>query len=404
MSYRERTIRNALSKISDNFKVVLLTGMRQVGKTTFLRRIIGKDRKYVTLDNPKDLLLAKEEPDFFFQTYPPPLFIDEIQYAPELFVYIKMLTDNSDRHGLIWLSGSQQFSLMKGITESLAGRVVILEMLGFSIYELEGKGELQKPFLPSSKPPLILEKKNIAETFEIIWKGSYPAMSGKDNDQWSNFYSSYVKTYLERDVRQIINVGNEKDFIKFLGAAAARTAQELNLADIARNVEIAPNTAKAWLSVLESSGVIYLLKPYYKNITKRTIKKPKIYFTDTGLAAYLTSWSTPETLARGAMSGAFFETFVIMEIIKSYYHNGKYPSLYFYRDNVQTEIDLLIEQDGLLYPIEIKKTSNPKKSDVSAFDKLAKDEKIIGYGTLVCLTDNPRPLTDKANAISIWDL
>jgi predicted AAA+ superfamily ATPase len=204
-------------------------------------------------------------------------------------------------------------------------------------------------------------------------------------------------------VRQLANISNEADFIKFLSVVAARTAQELNIADIARNVDIAPNTAKAWLSILESSGVIYQLKPYYKNITKRLIKKPKLYFTDTGLCAYLCAWNSPESLEKGAMSGAIFETFVVMEIIKSYHHNGKYPSFYFYRDNAQTEIDLLIEQDGLLYPIEIKKTANPQKADIHTFAKLAESCN-TGYGTLICMTDWARPLTENANAISIWDI
>ncbi|MDR2870447.1 MAG: ATP-binding protein [Deferribacteraceae bacterium] len=403
MTYMERTLKDTILKLSDNFKVLLITGMRQVGKTTILRQLSSDGRVYVTLDNAKDLVMAKDEPEFFFQTYPAPVLIDEIQYAPELFSHIKMLADNAHSYGLVWMTGSQQFQLMKGVTESLAGRVVILELLGYSIYEREGLGRQQKPFIPLPKPPAILKKRELKETYEIIWRGSFPEMASKDIDVWSNFYSSYIKTYIERDVRQIANVSNEADFIKFLSVVAARTAQELNITDIARNVDIAPNTAKAWLSILESSGIVYLLKPYYKNISKRLIKKPKLYFTDTGLCSYLCSWNSPESLEKGAMSGAIFETFVIMEIIKSHYHNGKYPAFYFYRDNAQTEIDLLIEQDGLLHPIEIKKTANPRKADIQAFEKLAESSN-TGYGTIICMTDKARPLTENANAISIWDI
>ena len=403
MKYKNRTLKDIILKVSKNFKIVLITGMRQVGKTTIFKQICENNRKYVTLDNPKDLLMAKEEPEFFISTYKSPILIDEVQYAPELFPYLKMIADSSDKYGQIWMTGSQQFSLMKGVSESLAGRVVILNLLGFSIYEREGKGELQKAFLPSKKPPSIINKKSLQKTFDIIWQGSYPEIISKDADMWANFYASYVKTYIERDVRQITNVGNETDFMKFLSVVAARTGQELNIADIARNVDIAPNTARAWLSILETSGIVYLLKPYFKNVTKRLIKKPKLYFMDTGLCAYLTSWNSSEALEKGAMNGAFFETFVITEIIKSYHHNGKFPSLYYYRDNMQTEIDLLIEQNGKFYPIEIKKTSNPNKSGVATFDKFASIDP-VEYGTLICLTDNIRPLTDKANAISIWDI
>ena len=227
-----------------------------------------------------------------------------------------------------------------------------------------------------------------------------------DNNEinWHAFYSSYVRTYLERDVRQLIKVGDNMTFLKFLKVVAARTAQELNVADIARNVEIAPNTAKSWLSILEASGVIYMLQSYYNNVSKRAIKKAKLYFTDTGLCAYLSEWNTSEALAAGAMNGAFFETFVISEILKSYYHNGINPSLYYYRDNTGAEIDLLISANGFLYPVEIKQTSNPNKDMIKNFNVLKSLKQNIGYGTIICLTDKARPLDENANAISIWDI
>ncbi|MDR1418346.1 MAG: ATP-binding protein [Endomicrobium sp.] len=403
MIYKERTLQKIVLEASKSFKTILLTGMRQIGKTTLFQHVGKNNRRYVSLDNPKDLLLAKEEANFFFQTYKPPVFIDEIQYAPELFKYVKMYVDNSDKKGTIWMTGSQQYSLMKGITESLAGRIAIINMLGLSIYERANKGAVQKPFIPTSTPACVLEKKDLSETYRIIWKGSFPELDSESDDKWSLFYSSYVQSYIERDVRQIINIGNVSSFIRFLSVVASRTGQELNITDIAKDVEISPNTAKQWISILETSGIVYLLKPYYKNIAKRFIKKPKLYFTDTGLCAYLASWNIPKSLETGAMSGAFFETFVISEIIKSYHHNGLFPSLYYYRDSNQIEIDLLIEINGKFHPIEIKKTSNPNKNDIHSFEKFAKIEK-TGYGSLICLTDRPRPLTENANSVSIWDI
>jgi len=402
--YRQRTLKHTIENSSDDFKAILICGMRQIGKTTFLKNLCKKNRTYVTLDNPSDLLMAKKEPQFFFQTYKPPVLIDEIQYAPEIFPYIKMLVDNSDDKGLVWMTGSQQFLLMNGVSESLAGRLAIFDMLGFSLYERQGIAEEQKPFLPSPEVTPKLKRQDLKETFKTIWQGTFPQIALGKESQWQVFYNSYLRTYLERDVRQLLKVGDQMTFLKFLKVVAARTAQELNITDIARNVDIAPNTAKSWLSILEASGVIYLLQPYFNNISKRVTKKPKLYFTDTGLCAYLTEWNTPETLEVGAMSGAFFETFVVMEILKSYLHNGKTPSFYYYRDNSGVEIDLIISTDGVLYPIEIKKTSNPNSEMIKHFKVFGGTPHEIGYGSLICLTDRARPLNENANSISLWDI
>jgi hypothetical protein len=402
-TYKDRTVSRFLEDASRHFKVVLLTGMRQVGKTTCLKNISEAGRRSVSLDDPQILSLAKNEPHLFFERFRLPLFIDEIQYAPELFPYIKMLVDSGGEPGQIWLSGSQQYAMMKNITESLAGRVAIVDMFGFSIYERDGKALLQKPFLPSARPPALLTRRDVTETYEIIWQGAFPQMVHSAPDQWNLFYSSYVKTYLERDVRQIINIGDETAFLRFMSVIAARTAQTLTLADIADSSDITVKTAERWLSVLLASGVVYLLKPYFSNVSKRFSKSPKLYFTDTGLCAYLTEWTSPQTLEAGAMSGAFFETFVISEIVKSYCHNGKSPNLYYYRDSNNVEIDLLISQDGLLYPIEIKKTASPKKDDVKAFNTLAKIAD-VGYGVLICQVREHLPLTDSVSAISIWEM
>jgi len=395
--------------MSGKFKVLLINGPRQIGKTTLLKNIQntpqgrnGK-RKYVSLDNPQDLLKAKTDPKGFLDTYAPPCIIDEIQYAPELFPYIKIIADNTGKHALYWLTGSQQYNLMQSITESLAGRVVIIDMLGFSIYERDGKGDKQKPFLPSPEPARILRRRNSADTFKIIWQGSYPDVINTDAEHLEAFYDSYIRTYIERDVRQIINIGNEVKFITFLKVAAARTGQELNLADIARNVDMDPKTADKWLSVLKTSGLVYLLQPYFRNITKRLTKHPKLYFMDTGLAAYLAGWTTPKSLEAGISSGAFFETFVITEILKSYYHNGKNPNLNFFRDSDGNEIDLLIYQNGKYFPIEIKKHGTPGSDDIKAFRTFARNE-TLGYGCEICLVPDLQPLSPNAMAMPVWDI
>jgi predicted AAA+ superfamily ATPase len=330
--------------------------------------------------------------------------VDEVQYAPALFSQIKLLADRSDRRGDFWLTGSQQFSLMQNVTETLAGRVAIFELHGFSIYEREGLGVEQKPYLPAPSPAAVLRRRNLAETYETIWKGSLPEVALNDNSFRSLYYSSYIKTYIERDVRQLINIGNVQGFYNFLRLLAARTAQELNLSDIAASVGIAFNTAKSWISVLETSGLIFLLRPYSGNFSKRIVKRAKCYFLDTGLCAYLTSWPTPETLEGGAMSGAIFETFVISEIIKSHRHNGLDTMFYFYRDSNMAEIDLLIEQSGMLQPIEIKKSASPKKEMLKHFDAIHALDKPRGHGSLICLTDTPLALLPDVTAHSIWDI
>jgi len=357
----------------------------------------------VTLDNKADLVFAKKDPKGFLETYSPPVIIDEIQYAKELFPCIKMQADASDECGQVWMTGSQQYNMMENVTESLAGRVIIIDMLGLSIYERQGIGLKQKPFLPSATPPAKLKRRNIPDTFKIIWQGSYPDVVYRDEKSRKDFYDSYVRTYLERDVKQLINVGDEIAFLTFLKVAAARTGQELNIADIAKDVGISHPTAKKWLSVLQASGIIYLLQPYFKNVTKRLVKSPKMYFLDTGLAAYLAGWTTSEALETGISSGAFFETFAISEIIKSYWHNGEKPNLHFFRDEKGNEIDLLIYQNGKHYPIEIKKHATPDRSDVSAFKIFAKLEK-LGFGCEICLTSEPQPLSPETMAISVWDI
>ncbi len=401
--YLQRTLEAFFRKVQHQFPVLLVTGPRQVGKTTFLQHLGTKQRRYVTLDDPMTCRAAKEEPALFLQRFPPPVVIDEIQYAPELLPYIKMAVDTDRSPGMFWLTGSQQFHVMKGVSESLAGRVGILNLLGFSRRELiKAAGA---PFLPN---PAAIQRRlkntsslGLKETYACIWRGAYPAIALKKNADWDFFYRSYVQTYLQRDVRDLARVGDEMAFLRFLRAAAARTGQLLNMADLARDADVAPNTAKHWLSILQTSGIAYLLEPFHKNVTKRLVKAPKLYLLDTGLVSYLTEWSSPETLEAGAMSGPILETWVITEILKSYWHNGKHAPLYYYRDKDKKEIDLLIYQDGTLYPLECKKTAAPGSETVRHFSALEKLGLPVGPGGVICLTPQALPLTKNFQSIPL---
>lgn len=403
--YISRTLDAFIKKATGQFPVLLLTGARQVGKTTLLRHASKDSRTYVTLDDPLVLSLAQTDPALFFQRFLPPLLIDEIQYAPNLLPYIKMEVDKNRNPGLFWLTGSQQFHLMKGISESLAGRVGVINLLGFSRTELAGHGGDSRPFLPTPDDIDRRTKKggklSLKALYRLIWRGSFPAIAMNDDLDRDLFYSSYIQTYLQRDIRDLARVGDEMTFLRFLRAAAARTGQILNMTELARDADIAPNTAKNWLSILHASGLVYLLEPYHTNVTKRLGKTPKLYFLDTGLCAYLTEWSSPETLEAGAMSGAILETWILAEILKGYWHNGRHAPFYYYRDKDQKEIDLLIIQDGTIYPLEFKKTASPAKDDVRHFQTLEKFKMPIGPGGVICVSEQFLPLTPSASSIPI---
>lgn len=404
--YVPRTLEPAIIKAAEQFIVVLLTGARQVGKTTLLRQLSHGTRTYVTLDDPLVLSLAKTDPALFMQRFPPPVLIDEIQYAPELLPYIKMAADRAGQPGLFWLTGSQQFHLMQGVSESLAGRVAVLHLLGLSRRELLGQGLDAPPFLPT--PAEIAHRSaqgsrlTLRELYWRIWRGALPAMALNDLVDRDLFYSSYVQTYLQRDVRALAKVGDELAFLRFLRAAAARTGQLLNLTDLARDADVVPNTAKSWLSILLTSEIVYLLEPYHSNLSQRLVKAPKLYFLDTGLAAYLTEWASPETLEAGALSGPILETWIVAELLKSYWHNGRRPPFYFYRDKDHREIDLLLIQDGITYPLEIKKTASPGREDVRHFAALERLGMSIGPGGVICLAEQWLPLTASAQSIPAW--
>ncbi|MDR1040839.1 MAG: ATP-binding protein [Deltaproteobacteria bacterium] len=399
--YQPRTIEKRICEISALFPVLLVTGARQVGKTTLLRHLAGETRRYVTLDDPLVLSLAREDPALFMQRFSGPVLIDEIQYVPQLLPYIKMAVDEDRKPGQFWLTGSQQFQVMRNISESLAGRVGILSLPGLSRWEITGQGRGRPAFLPDLQfiKRLDGESLTLQELYRLIWRGSFPALALDDDMNRDLFLGSYVQSYLQRDVRDLAQVGDEMAFLRFLRACAARTGRLLNIADLARDADVSPVTGKKWLSILEASGLVYLLEPYFSNVTKRMVKAPKLYFLDTGLAAYLTEWSSPETLEAGAMSGAIFETWVMGELLKGWLGNGLRPPFYYYRDKDQKEIDLLIIQDGTAYPLECKKTASADKNDVRHFQVLEKLKMPVGLGGVICLASQALPLTEKAWSI-----
>ena len=402
----QRTLASIIKEVNDNFPVLLVTGPRQVGKTTLLEMCAEGNRNYVTLDNLEARTLAQNDPGLFVQTHKPPLIIDEVQYAPDLFSYIKIIVDREKTNGLFWLIGSQKFHLMKGITESLAGRVAIIDLLGLSQAETDECWERLTPFLPSpgwidNAKRTIENPKTLTETYKRIWQGTFPRVVEATDSVRNLFYQSYIQTYIRRDVKDILSISDETLFYSFLVAVAARTGQLLNYADVARDTAIDNKTAKSWLSVLETSGLVSLLKPYHRNVTKRLVKSPKLYFLDTGLCTYLTKWPTPDSLEAGAMSGAILETYLFSEILKSYYHNGVEPYFYYYRDLDQREVDLVIETGDSLYPVEFRKTATPSSTASKHFHLLENLGKKVGHGAVFCFVERDVVLSEDVTAIPV---
>lgn len=403
--YIRRTLEPYFREAAAHFPVMLVTGARQVGKTTFLREIAGAERTYISLDDPRVVDLARTDPALFMQRYPGPVLIDEIQYAPGLLPYIKLAVDEEHRPGRFWLTGSQQFHLMRDVAESLAGRVGIVHLLGLSRREQDGQADDHGPFLPA--PDSLAARLGDAlplplpELYRRIWRGAYPALTRDPQLDRDLYFSSYVQTYLQRDVRDLARVGDETAFLRFVRACAARTAQLLNVAELARDADVAPNTAKHWLSVLEASGIVYRLEPYHANVTKRLVKTPKLYFLDTGLCSWLTGWTSPEALEAGAASGAMLETWILVEILKSWWHRGKQAPFYFYRDKDKKEIDLLIVRDDAIHPLEFKKSASPGRAAVRHFSVLSRLDRPIGAGGVVCLAESSLPLVEGVVTIPV---
>jgi predicted AAA+ superfamily ATPase len=399
----KRTLIQSIKETSTRFKVLMVTGPRQVGKITLLQEAQEDARSYVTLDDLGTRFAAQQDPAGFLDRLSLPVLIDEVQYAPELFPYIKIAVDKSKKTGLFWLTGSQQFDMMKNVTESLAGRVAILNLQGISLAEEQGRAS-DPPFLPALER---LKSRNkvkplgLTDAYHIIWRGAYPEVVVQDGKNWERFYSSYLSTYIQQDVRQYLAIQDTAAFHSFMQIAAARTGRLVNYADMARDTGASQATVKTWLKVLQACGVVTLLQPYFNNLTKRLVKSPKLYFMDTGLCSFLTGWLNPDVLERGAMSGAMLETWVVAEIIKSYLHHGRTPRIYFYRDKDKQEVDLLIEENGTLYPLEIKKTASVQNIKFNGFSMLNKLAKPIGHGGILCFSKTLLPFSKGVDAIPL---
>lgn len=405
MRYIARNLEKVVLEVTKEYPVVLVTGPRQVGKTTMLQKLMeGTDRNYVSLDDLNERNLAKTDPEMFLQLHKPPILIDEVQYAPELFVYIKIHVDKYHNAGDFWLTGSQVFKLMSGIQESLAGRVAVLSLTSLSQAEICG-GEMQPFTLDIEKLSARRKERTAADTgviFDRIFRGSMPAIVSEKNSNSQIFYSSYLTTYIERDVREVSDAIDSLTFLHFITAVAARCGQILNIAEIARDADINQKQAKNWLGVLETLGLIFYLHPYSNNMLKRLVKTPKLYFYDTGLVCYLTKWSSAETLQSGAMNGAILENYVVAEIRKTYVNCGKDPYMYYYRDKDAREIDIILEHDGVLNPIEIKKSANPGSELIKVFKLLDKSSAKRSKGAVVCMKPELSAIDRENYIVPVW--
>ena len=415
----KRHIAPVVERRARNSKAILLTGSRQVGKSTLYKHLFGNVGQ-VTFDD--DLLLAQATDDIglFLMNNPAPLVIDEVQKCPSIFNKLKIILDNTEEFGNFYLTGSQKLQLMEGISESLAGRISVVELDGLSLREINDI-DFNRHFVPSPEYITTREqklKKYPGDIWTTIHRGSYPELYSNPEREWIDYYQSYVKTYLERDVNKLIKARNHLTFVKFMTSVAARTGQIINYANIADQVGVSEVTIKEWVSILEKSGIIYILKPYTSSVLNRAIKTPKLYFRDTGLCSYLTRWLTPETLKNGAMAGAIFETFVINEILKSYTNEGlDYDfDVFFYNgrdkkkrrsdggiEEITGEIDLIIQEGEILHPVEIKMSTMPKANMTSEFEVLdAIPDKKRGMGAIICLTDRKLYLRDNLVALPLW--
>lgn len=403
MKYITRELERKFKQMNTFFKVVLVTGARQVGKTTMLKHLAeGTDRTYVSLDDLMARELAQSDPALFFQTYKPPILIDEVQHAPQLFERIKLMCDNTEETGLFWLTGSQQYNMMKHVRETLAGRIGILQL--YSLSQREKNGVLFEEPLDFSIENLKERQKqlppnDIINVFEHIWRGGMPQVQQADEELRQEYYNSYIDTYLMRDVAEVGGVTDSAKFLNMLKTCAALTAEQVNYSTLASAADISEPTAKDWVRLLEGLGIIYLLQPYSNNELKRLVKTPKLYFCDTGLCAYLSMWLTRDTLMNGAASGHYFENYVVSELLKNYAYGKTKANLSYYRDSNAKEIDVFVEQNGLIHPLEIKKSAAPNRNEVKKYELIDKASIPRGCGGLVCMCDNPVPIDDKNSFI-----
>lgn len=403
MKYITRELERKFMQMDSFFKVVLVTGARQVGKTTMLRHLAeGTNRTYVTLDDLMARELAQTDPVLFFQTYKPPVLIDEVQHAPQLFERIKLMSDNTEETGQFWLTGSQQYSMMKHVRETLAGRIGILNL--YSLSQREKKGVLfDKPLDFSFESLLERQKKlppnDITDVFEHIWRGGMPQVQTADEEMRQEYFSSYIDTYLMRDVAEAGGITDSAKFMKLLRTCAALTAEQVNYSTLAVAADISEPTAKDWVRILEGLGIVYLLQPYSHNELKRLVKTPKLYFCDTGLCAYLSMWLTRDTLMNGAASGHYYENYVVTELLKNYSYGKAKANLCYYRDSNAKEIDVFVEMNGSVHPLEIKKSASPDRKEVKKYEILDKASIPRGSGGIVCMCEKAVPIDEKNSFI-----
>lgn len=394
----EREAYEILKKVNDNFKVLLLTGPRQVGKTTLLLKIKPDNMEYITLDDEVLRNQAIEDPKLFLEEHPYPLLIDEVQYAPNLFSYIKMNVDKEGKNGMYWLTGSQQFNLMKNVSESLAGRVGVVSLNSFTYSEII-KNKDKNLFDPENITPA--EEIKVSELFEIIFNGGMPELYKNKEMDRKLYFQSYIDTYISRDVINIMKIGNINAFKKFIVSIASRVGEQLKYNSLAEDAGVSVPTIKSWVSILEASGIIYLLEPYMSSELKRITHTPKIVFMDTGLACFLAGWENAKELQMSSNSGHYLESFIISEIVKSYNAKGIKPNISYYRDKDKKEIDLIFYKNNKIYPFEIKKTASPTKEMISNFSVLNNTKKEIGTGGIICFYDKLMHLDENNYIIPI---
>lgn len=385
--YIPRKVISDIKEMSQSFPCVLITGARQVGKSTLLKQILPEDMTYVTLDDFRELRQAQQDPIGYLEEKGIPICIDEIQYAPDLFRAIKLIVDREDRPGMYWLTGSQRFHMMKGASETLAGRVGIIELCSLSQQEASRESEMPDFFPTTDRMNELLPNRrscDINELYNRIWRGGYPALHRNLNRNLNHYFDSYLQTYLERDVQALTQVGDKGAFMALMQSAAARTGQQLVYADIAKDAGISPKTAKNWLSILETSGIITLLPPYATNTTKRLSRSPKLYFMDTGLCAWLGNWTSAASLQSGAMSGAILETWVFGQLYRALGSRGLRASLSYYRDSNGNEVDFLLECDNKIYPMEVKRSSSPTTRDLKAIATIPTGKAEMQPGIVLC--------------------
>ncbi len=397
MEYITRELERKFLRLNDFFKVVLVTGARQVGKTTMLKHLAQNDRCYVTMDNAMARDLAQSDPVMFFQTYKPPVLIDEVQKAPELFEQIKIMCDETDEKGIIWLTGSQQYNMMKKVRETLAGRIGILELYSLSSREKAGVAfddELDFSLATLQARQKKVPKNSVVQVFSHIWEGGLPQVLGVDDELRAEYFNSYISTYLMRDVAEAGGIVDAVRFRKFLAGCASLVSEQVNYSKLATTADIAPSTAKEWLKVLVGLNIVYLLAPYSNNEFKRLSKTPKLYFCDTGLCAYLSMWPTPDTLRSGAASGHYYENYVVMELVKNYAYARQKVNLSYFRDSNAKEIDVFVEENNVIHPLEIKKSASPDRREVKKYNVIDKASLKRGSGGIVCMCEEPMPIDE----------